>query len=226
MGQFQFTKVSGWWFLFCRLKLTASFSKPLLGSHFIKKGDNTHNIGAPSQSGGPSPGPSHQSAVIWDTVDVRSAPYNIHNCGASSQSEGSLPGPSHQPAVIQDTVGIGSAPELSTSLFLQHSQSVAHSWIMAKYESALKYGSTSSPSDSMPDKAIGPWEFTAWQNILSVKQPYLPHQQAMNEARFAALKRLLKEKDSDYCVSVSFMFVHHPSNSCYFSAHSWGTDVP
>src|SRR6266850_297166 len=125
MGQFQFTKVSGWWFLFCRLKLTASFSKPLLGSHFIKKGDNTHNH------------------------------------GASSQSEGSLPSPSHQPAVVQDTAGIGSAPESSTSSFLQCSQSVAHSWIMAKYELALEYGSTLSPSDSMPDKAIGPWEFTA-----------------------------------------------------------------
>src|SRR5260370_22244455 len=97
---------------------------------------------------------------------------------------------------------------------------------MAKYESALKHGSTSSPSDSMPDKAIGPWEFTAWRNILSVKWPYLPHKQAMNGARFIALKRLLKEKGSDYCASISFTFVHHPSNSCYFSAHSWGTDVP
>src|SRR5260370_39865619 len=36
MGQFQFTKVSGWWFSFCRHKLTASFSKPLPGSCFIK----------------------------------------------------------------------------------------------------------------------------------------------------------------------------------------------
>src|SRR5260370_12112102 len=163
MGWFQFTKVSGWWFSFCRCKLTASFSKPLPGLHFIKKGDNTCNIGAPSQSGGPSPGPSHQSAVIQDTADVRSAPYNICNHGASSQSEGSLPGPSCQPAAVQDTAGIGLAPESSMSSFLQCSQSVAHSWIMAKYESALKYGSTSSPLDSMPDKVIGPWEFTAWK---------------------------------------------------------------
>src|SRR5260370_11677893 len=129
MGWFQFTKVGGWWFSLCRHKLTASVSKPLPGLHFIKKGNNTHNIGAPSQSGGPSPSPSCQSAVIWDTADVGSAPYNIHNHGASSQSEGSLPSPSHQPAVIQDTVGIGSAPESSMSSFLQHSQSVAHSWI-------------------------------------------------------------------------------------------------
>ncbi len=178
-----------------------------MGCHFTKKGSNTHNIGAPSQSEGPAPSPSCQSAVIQDTVDVRSAPEvnrpNFHNPGAPSQLEGSLPSPSHQPAVIQDTAGVRSAPELSS--FFQCSPSVAHSWIMAKYESALDFGSPLASPNSIPDKAIGPWEFTAQRNILSVRRTYLPHQQGMDEARYLALKRLLKEKKgSDYCAFISF----------------------
>src|SRR5260370_22832856 len=122
MGWFQIPKVSGWRFLLCGHKLTSSFSKPLpVGCHFTKKGSNTHNIGAPSQSEGPAPSPSCQSAVIQDTADVGLAPEvnrpNFCNPGAPSQLEGYLPGPSHQPAVIQDTAGVRSTPE--SSLFFQ-----------------------------------------------------------------------------------------------------------
>src|SRR5260370_24081074 len=116
MGRFQIPKVGGWRFSLCGCKLTSSFSKPLpVGCHFTKKGGNTCNIGAPSQSEGPAPGPSCESAVIQDTVDVRLAPEanrpNFCNPGAPSQLEGSLPGPSHQPA---DTAGVGSTPESSS----------------------------------------------------------------------------------------------------------------
>src|SRR5260370_33285718 len=126
-----------------------------------------HNSGGSSQSEGPAPSPSRESAVVWDTADVRSAPEanrpNFCNPGAPSQLEGSLPGPSHQPAVVQDTVGVGLTPE--SSLFFQCSPSVAHSWIMAKYELALDFGSPLASPNSIPDKAIGPWEFTAHQNV-------------------------------------------------------------